>query len=162
MQDNIKNEMTTPEPVEPEPVAAAPDSVEQVEQPAEPDAAPAAEQPGDGQLGEAGQRALAAERERRREVERELREQREELREMRVAQARRDVASELRLTGDQAALLQGEDAGAMRAHGEALIAAFARPAEVRRRPQERLTPGGVPSGAERPSASALADAVLND
>jgi hypothetical protein len=120
-------------------------------------------------LGEGGQRALEREREARREAERSRRESdaraaelADRVRELELASARRELAGELRLSPAQAELLQGADIDEMRAHATRLLEAFAPSTTdtVRRRPMERLRPGGVSEADGRPSMGQLADQVL--
>lgn len=149
----------------PEPPAAPPADPAS---PAEPEGRQGA---GDGDLGDAGRKALAKEREAAREAKAEaerLKSERdaatERIRELEAAELRRTVAAEKRLTPEQAELLRGESVEELADHADKLLAAFAPPKsdrlDVRRRPVERLTPGAVPEvDPERESVSDVADRI---
>ena len=148
---------TTIEPAESEPIKTQ----TQIEEPAVDavTADPAESSKVDDPLGAAGQRALEREREARREAERELREQRDRVRELELERSRREVATELRLSDEQAALLSGEDADAMRRHGQAMLEAFAPPKRVGR-PREVLRSGATGLTEPSPSMADVADDVM--
>ena len=111
----------------------------------------------DSPLGAAGQRALEREREARRAAEREARELRERVRELELETARREVAVELGLTPEQAALLRGANSEELRDHGRQLVEAFA---PGGRRPPGTLRPGSVPGVQPGRSAAELAEEIL--
>jgi len=147
--------------------APAAGTAEQAEPPVgAPDGQETAGAAGDEQLGDAGRKALQAEREAaktaREEADR-LREENEtaqtELAELKKAELRRSVATDKRLTAEQAELLVGDDAAAMAAHADQLLAAFEPKPDPLRRPVERLIPGAVPE-IDTTSASDVADQVL--
>lgn len=135
---------------------------EDTTQTTEPAPAPEANvEPDREELGDGGRKALDVERQGRKTAEREAREARERLAALEAAELRRDVAAEKNLSAAQAAFLTAADRDAMGAQADALLEAFAPPADddVRRRPQERLKSGAVPS-AEPRDVGSIADEVM--
>jgi hypothetical protein len=116
-------------------------------------------EPDEGQLSEGGKRALAAERQARKQAEKEAHELRDKVTALERAELRRTIAAEKGLTDEQARHLAGDDKAAMEASADELVAAFREDGDDhRRRPTERLRPGAVP-GAEPEDFSRLAERV---
>jgi hypothetical protein len=115
------------------------------------------DKPQDDQLGDGGQKALQAERQKRREAERQAAEAREKSASLEAAELRREVASEKGLTAEQAQFLDGEDREALEARADALLAAF--PAR-RGEPPRRQPRSGATGETEPADPGAIADEVM--
>jgi hypothetical protein len=122
------------------------------------DREPPAAKSGDEAPGDAGiKRALDSERKARREAERQAREARERAH----AELLSDVIAERNLTREQAAFLTGGTREELLASADALVAAFRTDdASGRRRPVERLRPGGVPNVDASDTAHQAAEKAL--
>jgi hypothetical protein len=121
----------------------------EVEQPTAPEST-------DDQLGDAGQKALKAEREKRREAERQAAEARDKAASLEAAELRREVAAEKGLTADQAKFLDGENREALEARADALLEAF--PKSSRRSPHGQVRTGAT-GDTEPADPGAIADEV---
>jgi hypothetical protein len=130
-----------------------------IKQPTEPTGKPESEG-AEEQLGDAGKRALDAERKARREAERQAREANDRATELEGAELRRSVAAEKGLSDDQAKFLSGSSREEMIASADELLEAFKSEGgdSVARLPRERLKPGAAP-GAEPKDFGAVADRV---
>lgn len=117
-----------------------------------------ANEPAEG-LGEAGRKALAAEREARKSAERQAKEATEKLAKLETADMRRRVATEKGLTEAQATRLQGDTEAELTADADALLDAFKADDEPPRRPRENLRPGAVPGAGQADSMGAVADRI---
>jgi hypothetical protein len=126
------------------------------------DREPPAAKSGDEAPGDAGiKRALDSERKARREAERQAREARERADELEHAELLSDVIAERNLTREQAAFLTGGTREELLASADALVAAFRTDdASGRRRPVERLRPGGVPNVDASDTAHQAAEKAL--
>lgn len=120
----------------------------------------------DGDLGEAGRKALAAEREAAKtakaDAERFQQERdaaAERVRELEAAEMRRTVADDRRLSPAQAELLVGSTAEEMGEHADRMLAAF-RPVSKFDRPREALRTGSGAMIDAGPSTSEIASEVL--
>lgn len=106
---------------------------------------PTGDPKGDHGLGDAGKRALEAERKARRDAERRAQEAESKAAELELARTRADVAAELELTDAQAALLQGDTREELEEHARRLRDAFApSPKPPTQRPTEALRGGRDP------------------
>lgn len=164
--DSTMPESTTtaaPEPVEPPPAATvAPET------PSEPESRPEAGDDFTDADRAALKKVVDSEREAAKtakaEAERLRTEQeadRARIRELEAAELRREVATDKRLTPEQAELLVGEDLEQLSAHADRLLTAFAPPSrDPSRRPIEALRPGTGITINEAPSASDIAADVL--
>ncbi len=119
--------------------------------------------PPEGELGDAGRKALEREREARRAAEKRANDAEEKLGKMEREQLRARVAGEKGLSPEQAKHLTGDDEAAMQANADELLAAF-KPADNdsggRRRPVENLRSGTVP-GSEPENVDAIADSIVS-
>lgn len=115
----------------------------------EPEGPEGAKKPDSGELSDAGKRAIAEERQARREAERKAAEASDEAAKLKAEQARGAVAAEKELTPEQAKLLRGESTEEMGKHADELLAAF-KPSDegeqkAQRRPREALRSGAAPN-----------------
>ncbi|MCZ7528847.1 MAG: hypothetical protein M5U14_22210 [Acidimicrobiia bacterium] len=112
-------------------------------------------------LGEAGKRALDAERRARRDAERRERELRARVEELETAELRRDVAAEKGLTAEQARRLTGSTREELEADADDLLAAFGStskaPPSAKPRPELR---GGTDPSDMPEDVSGLADRIM--
>ena len=108
-------------------------------------------------------RALAAEREARRDAERRAREAQERADELERAARVRTIAADKGLSDAQAAFLGDGTEEEMAARADELLAAF-KPADddTYRRPHERLRSGSVPSVEPPPDLGTVADRIMRD
>jgi hypothetical protein len=113
------------------------------------------------ELGEAGKRALEAERAARKEAERRAREAEERIAAIELEKARADVAAKKGLSEAQAGLLRGQSAEELESEADKLLAAFPREEKdsLERRPRERLRPGAT-SSTEEPDLGSVADEIV--
>ncbi|MCZ7526562.1 MAG: hypothetical protein M5U14_09405 [Acidimicrobiia bacterium] len=112
-------------------------------------------------LGDAGKRALDAERRARRDAERRERELRARVAELESAELRRDVAAEKGLTAEQARRLTGATREELEADADDLLAAFGTPSKAppSTRPRPELRGGSDPT--DMPTdVSGLADRIM--
>jgi hypothetical protein len=110
-------------------------------------------------LGDAGRKALDAERAARKDAERRATEAEARARGLELADARRRVAADHGLSDAQAQLLAGDTPEAMAAHAGQLLAAFGDAKPANGRPRERLRPGASNTG-DAESVAGLAEKIL--
>jgi hypothetical protein len=116
----------------------------------------------DAPLGDAGKRALEAERTARKDAERRAREAEERLSAIEVRETRASVAAKKGLTEAQAALLRGQSSEELESEADEMLAAFAPLEQSRlpRLPRERLTPGAAPGSAPAKDMGDVADEIV--
>lgn len=120
-------------------------------------------------LGDAGKRALQAERDARKTAEARATAAEARVTELESASTRAAVAAKHNLTEAQAARLSGSTEEELNADAEALLSAFTPPTAAeetpaastfRQSPREALKPGAVPGTEVEPSVADVAAAVL--
>jgi hypothetical protein len=111
-------------------------------------------------IGDGGKRALAKEREARREAERRAAEAEGEVSALRAAELRRDVAAAKGLTAAQARFLEGEDREALERSADDLLEAFPARGSARRSPVEALRTGATGDKEPAKGMDAVAEEVM--
>ncbi|WP_329097016.1 hypothetical protein OG979_17480 [Actinomadura citrea] len=122
-----------------------------------------ADEPQDTPLGDAGSRALKAEREARKAAEKALRDANERISALEGADVRREIAEAKGLTPAQAKRLNGATREELESDADDLLAAFGRPADSitsMRPPKEDLQPGASRVDDSGDELAAMAERII--
>ena len=117
--------------------------------------------PAESELGDAGRRALEAERTARREAERRAKTAEEQLQEQHIRDLRAAIAAEKGLPQKAAGYLVGSTREELEQQADDLADAFRRPQEnLTGSTRESLRPGAVPSAGDGSEVGKLADRIV--